>query len=167
MRALFVAPLVAAFLAFPSSGFALSCMPYNAIAAYNDAAKSDDSYVVALGKLTFDESKLPQVDWDRQEEVKPDNHLTGRIDGQSLTKAGFTAQFVHDININVQCFGPWCGGLSNGIEHLVFLKRDGGRYLLETNPCGGFAFDEPDRETLQKVTACIQGKRCDPELPER
>lgn len=167
MRAIFAAPLVAAFLAVPSAGFALSCMPYNAIAAYNDAATSDDSYVVVHGKLTFDESKLPKVDWNRQDEVKPDNYLTGRIDGQSLTKAGFTAQFVRDIDINVQCYGPWCGGVVNGAEHLVYLKRAGGAYLLETNPCGGFAFGEPDRDTLQKVIGCMHGKRCDAELPRR
>lgn len=167
MRAIFAAPLVAAFLAVPSAGFALSCMPYNAIAAYKDAATSDDSYVVVHGKLTFDESKLPKVDWNRQDEVKPDNHLTGRIDGQSLTKAGFTAQFVRDIDINVMCAGPWCAGLSDGADYLVYLKKVGDGYLLENNPCGGFAFQDPDDDTLSKVTACIQGKRCDPALPWR
>ncbi|NDW54141.1 hypothetical protein [Aliiroseovarius sp. PrR006] len=163
MRAL----ALAIFMVVPSAASALSCMPYNAIAAYNDAAKSEDSYVVAHGTLRFDESKLPKVDWDHQEDVQPDNFLTGRIDGQALTRAGFTAQFVRDIDINVQCAGPWCSGLSNGADYLVYLKKMGDGYLLEANPCGGFAFQDPDKETLSKVTACIQGKRCDPELPFR
>ncbi|SPF79247.1 hypothetical protein ALP8811_03186 [Aliiroseovarius pelagivivens] len=163
MRNLFAA----LFLALPGPALALSCMPYNAIAAFQDAAKSDDSYVVVHGTLSFDESKLPKVDWQNQEDVKPDNFLSGRIDGQSLTRAGFTAQFVHDIDINVQCAGPWCSGLTNGAKYLVYLKRDDGNYLLETNPCGGFAFQDPDAATLSKVTACLQGKRCDPDLPRR
>ncbi len=163
MRELFAALV----LALPSPALALSCMPYNAIAAYHDAAQSEDAYVVAHGTLRFDESKLPKVDWDHQEDVKPDNFLTGRIDGQSLTRAGFTAQFVRDIDINVMCAGPWCAGLSNGEDYLVYLKKVGDSYLLETNPCGGMAFQDPDAGTLSKVTACLQGKRCDPDLPRR
>ncbi|WP_432448213.1 hypothetical protein [Aliiroseovarius marinus] len=155
------------FFVLPTAVSALSCMPYNAVAGFKDAAKSPDDYVAVLGKLTFDERKLPKVDWERQQDVKPDNHLTGRIEGKSLTRSGFDADFARDIDINVQCFGPWCGGLAHGVEHLVFLKREDGRYLLETNPCGGFAFGEPDRATLQKVKGCMQGKRCDPDLPQR
>ena len=98
--------VLAVFLAIPTVASALSCRPYNAIAAYNDAAQSEEAYVVAHGTLRFDESKLPKVDWDHQEDVKPDNFLTGRIDGQSLTRAGFTAQVVRDIDINVMCAGP-------------------------------------------------------------
>lgn len=158
---------LAVLMAIPTTASALSCRPYNAIAAYNDAAKSDDAYVVVHGTLRFDESKLPKVDWDRQEDVKPDNFLSGRIDGQSLTRAGFTAQFVRDIDINVQCYGPWCSGLTNGADFLVYLKKVGDDYLLETNPCGGFAFQDPDRAILSKVTACLNGKRCDPDLPRR
>ncbi|WP_424941551.1 hypothetical protein [Aliiroseovarius sp. S253] len=159
--------VLAAMIALPTTASALSCRPYNAIAAYHDAAESEDAYVVARGTLRFDESKLPKVDWDHQEDVKPDNFLTGRIDGQSLTRAGFTAQFVRDIDINVQCAGPWCSGLTNGADYLVYLKKVGDGYLLETNPCGGFAFQDPDQDTLSKVTACLNGKRCDPDLPRR
>lgn len=159
--------ILVAMMVLPTTASALSCRPYNAIAAYNDAAKSDDAYVVVHGTLRFDESKLPKVDWDRQEDVKPDNFLTGRIDGQSLTRAGFTAQFVRDIDINVQCYGPWCSGLTGGAEYLVYLKKVGDGYLLEANPCGGMAFQDPGAATLSKVTACLQGKRCDPDLPQR
>ncbi|SMR82350.1 hypothetical protein SAMN04488030_2700 [Aliiroseovarius halocynthiae] len=167
MRSLFTAICLAGLSVTPTTASALSCMPYNAIAAYNDAAKSDDDYVVVHGTLQFDESKLPKVDWQHQEDVKPDNHLTGRIEGKSLTRNGFTAQFMRGIDINVQCYGPWCSGLTSGAKYLAYLKKDGDHYLLETNPCGGFAFQDPDRATLFKVTACLNGKRCDPDLPRR
>jgi hypothetical protein len=158
---------LAVLMTIPTAASALSCRPYNAIAAYHDAVKSDDAYVVAHGTLRFDETKLPKVDWQHQEDVKPHNFLSGRIDGQSLTRAGFTAQFERDIDISVQCHGPWCSGLTSGAEYLVYLKKVGDGYLLETNPCGGFAFQDPDRATLSKVTACLNGKRCDPDLPRR
>lgn len=158
---------LAVLMVVPTMASALSCRPYNAIAAYHDAAKSDDAYIVAHGTLRFDESRLPKVDWDKQEDVKPDNFLTGRIDGQSLTRAGFTAQFVRDIDINVQCYGPWCQRLTSGADYLFYLKKIGDGYLLETNPCGGFAFQDPDPDTLSKVTNCLNGKRCDPDLPRR
>ena len=120
---------------------------------------------MVLGNLSFDPNKLPKVDWDHQEDVRPDNYLTGRITGKSLTRNGFTNAFSKQINTNVQCYGPWCAGLSQG-SALVFLKRENGNYLLETNPCGGFAFGDPDDGILNKIKACMQGKRCDPDLPK-
>lgn len=155
------AALLAILLATPTTAFSLSCSPYDAIDAYHDAAKSDDAYVVAHGKLSFDESKLPKVDWERQEDTKPDNFLSGRFQAKSLTRKGFSSPFEREIDINIQCMGPWCGGLANGVEYLVFLKRDGDRYVLETNACGGFAFAEPTQATLSEITACMQGKRCE------
>ncbi|UWQ13847.1 hypothetical protein K3556_13060 [Aliiroseovarius sp. M344] len=157
---------LAVMIGLPLPALALSCMPYNAISAFQDAAKSSDDYVVVLGNLSFDEKHLPQVDWNRQEDVKPDNYLTGRIAGKSLTRSGFTNAFQRQIDINVQCFGPWCGGLSTG-RTLVFLKRKDRAYLLETNPCGGFAHGDPSNETLNKIEACMRGERCDADLPRR
>ncbi|MHA6265783.1 hypothetical protein [uncultured Aliiroseovarius sp.] len=152
------------FILAPVPAIALSCMPYNAVSAYQMADGSPDDYVVVLGDLTFGESGLPKVDWQHQEDVKPDNFLTGHITGKSLTKDGFTNGFDQPVKINVQCAGPWCAGLSQG-QHLMFLKRDGERYLLEVDPCGGFAFGDPDAATLQKIKACFRGERCEADLP--
>ncbi|MCK8464689.1 hypothetical protein MUY35_12585 [Aliiroseovarius sp. S1339] len=153
-------------VAVPLPAMALSCMPYNAISAYRDAAKSSDDYVVVLGDLRFDTRKLPKVDWNNQEDTKPDNHLTGRITGKSLTRKGFTNAFERQIDINVQCLGPWCAGLAQG-THLVFLKRENGAYLLETNPCGGFAHGDPTPAVLKKIEGCMRGERCDPMISDR
>lgn len=157
--------LVAAFLLLPNTASALSCMPYNAVAGFQDAAKANADYIAVLGRLSFNKRDLPKVDWSRQQDVKPDNFLTGRIDGESLTGTGFNAPFKRDIRINVQCAGPWCAGLENGSEFLVFLKRDNGTYLLEVNPCQGFAFSNPTQTTIRKIENCMQGKKCDADLP--
>jgi len=156
--------LIFIFGCVPLPAVSLSCMPYNAVSAFQDAASSPEDYIVVLGDLSFDKSKLPKVDWDRQQDVKPNNRLTGRIEGNSLTHQGFTNAFSHQININVQCFGPWCGGLSNG-RTLAFLKRKNGTYLLETNPCGGFAHGDPSPKMLEQIEACMRGEKCEPEFP--
>ncbi|SEW30132.1 hypothetical protein SAMN05444851_2850 [Aliiroseovarius sediminilitoris] len=160
-------PLLAALFMVPDTALALSCQPYNAIAAFIEAADSDDQYVAVLGRLSFDESKVPEVDWSRQQDVRPNNFLTGRIKGKSLTPSGFDAPFARDMKINLQCRGPWCARIQNGAEHLVFLKRKNGHYLLQVDPCGEFAFGKPDRKTIRKIESCMQGKKCDPELPRR
>ncbi|WP_371169411.1 hypothetical protein [Aliiroseovarius sp. 2305UL8-7] len=153
-------------LVIPQTALALSCMPYNAIAAFKDAATADEDYVVVVGELSFDKRKLPKVDWSDQMAVQPDNILPGKIRGKSLTRKGFTNDFTRDITINVQCAGPWCASLTEG-RYLTYLKRVNGTYTLAVNPCGGFAFADPDKDTLKRVTACMQGKRCNADLPER
>ena len=159
LRAL-ICTLIALTTACPA--LALSCMPYGVTDAYRDAAAAEGDYVVVHGRLTFDESRLPQVDWANQAATPDHTRIPAQIDGASLTRAGFTATFRSPIEIDVQCFGPWCAGAESGIDYLAFLKRENGRYLLEITPCGGFSFGGPDPEQLDQVLACLQGKSCKP-----
>lgn len=158
----FLTLLWALTLPFPAA--ALSCLPHNAISSFKHAEKSDDDYVAVLGDLSFNPEKLPKVDWNWQQDVQPDNFLTGRLIGKSLTRNGFTALFERMIDINVQCAGPWCSGLSQG-RHLVFLKRENGAYLLEASPCGGFAHADPSDDMLGKIQTCMRGGPCKTDLP--
>ena len=151
-------------LCLPLPALALSCMPYDIVSAYKDAEKSDDSFVVVLGDLTFDKSALPVVDMDHQADTPADTFFQGRLVGNALTLDGFETPFEMDIAINVQCFGPWCGSLTPDTEYLGFLKRTEGGLLLETNPCGGYAFGEPQPEDVAKVLACARGESCTPPL---
>lgn len=143
---------------------ALSCMPYGVTDAFLAADGSQSDYIVVHGRLDFDAANLPATDWDRQDLTPPETLFAGRLSGRSLTRAGFTAPFESTIAINVQCFGPWCSSLAAGADYLAFLKREGGGYLLETNPCGGFAFGAPSREMLDAVVSCFQGGRCEPSM---
>lgn len=146
---------------------ALSCMPYNAVQAYHDAQNASDAYLIVLGTLTFDEAQLPVVDWNKQEEVAPDNLFPAHLAGHSLARRGFVLPFREEITANVQCAGPWCSSLTNDEIYLAFLKQTDDGYLLETNPCGGFAFADPDPDILSRVKACVRGSGCDPDLLER
>ena len=159
--------LTALALCLPSPALALSCMPYDAVLAYHDAAKSDDSYVVVLGDLTFDDGKLPVTDWEHQQDTPPDTLFQGTLTGHSLTHDGFTAPFDRTIRINVQCFGPWCSSLTPDIDYLTFLKQTDSGYLLEVNPCGGFAFGTPSQQVTDQIAACFRGERCVSPLSQR
>ncbi|WP_424942636.1 hypothetical protein [Aliiroseovarius crassostreae] len=159
--------LTLCFTLLAAPALALSCMPYNAVQAYHDAQNASDAYLIVLGTLTFDDAQLPVVDWNKQEEVTPDNLFPAHLAGHSLARRGFVMPFCEEITANVQCAGPWCSSLTNGEVYLAFLKQTDDGYLLETNPCGGFAFADPDPDILSRVKACVRGSGCDPELPER
>lgn len=142
--------------------FALSCLPYSARQAFQDASESADLYVLVHGQLVFNRADLPVADMSQQGLIQPDNFLRARLSGDSLTEDGFTARFASRIDVNVQCFGPWCGGLSSGSDYLIFLKQTASGYLLETNPCGGFAFEAPQPATLDDMHQCLLGNECAP-----
>ncbi|SLN39858.1 hypothetical protein ROA7450_01899 [Roseovarius albus] len=145
-----------------SSGpvLALSCLPPDVARTYNFAQESEDRFVVVYGELSFDEVKLPQTDWENQEATPPDTFIPATLKGQSLDQTGFAKPFVQEITMNARCFGPWCAGGTSDLDYLAFLKETDEGYLLELDPCGGMAFVQPSKETLNKVKACFQGKSC-------
>ncbi len=116
-----------------SPAVALSCLPYNAVQAFLDAKNSPDPYLVVLGTLSFDEEHLPKVDWNKQENVKPDNVFPAYLAGHSLARRGFVLPFREDIMVNVQCAGPWCASLTAGEVYLAFLKQTTDGFELATN----------------------------------
>ncbi len=158
----FLASLILSiFMAEPA--LALSCAPYSAQQAFLDASNAPEPYIIAHGQLEFNPGDLPDVDWEHQEATPQDTFLNASLTGFSLTGSGFNARFVRQIRVNVQCYGPWCASLRPGIEYLVFLKKEGGEYLLEVNPCSGYAFWEPSQDTLDDIHQCLLGESCEPE----
>lgn len=147
-------------LLIASPALSLSCLPYGPGDAFREAAASEDSYVVVLGTLEFDESKLPKVDWDHQEQTPEHTIFGATLTGHQLSSTGFDTDFAQSIQVDVQCLGPWCGGLTSGIDYVAFLKQTDAGLLLETNPCGGFDFGAPSQEVIDQVISCVQGKDC-------
>nr|WP_275116191.1 hypothetical protein [Aliiroseovarius subalbicans] len=147
-------------LCLPAPALALSCMPYHVSDAYRDAAASADAYVIVRGVLSFDEGLLPKVDWEHQQDTPQNTLFEAQFDGHALTRNGFFSPFTQPIQVDVQCFGPWCSHLTSGQDYLAFLKQTEGGFLLETNPCGGFAFGQPSKDMLRQVQTCQRGGRC-------
>lgn len=141
---------------------ALSCLPYEFENAWTDAESSESAFVVVHGTLQFDAARLPQVDWERQQDTPPSTRIEARLTGQSLTRAGFSRPFDRPVILEIACYGPWCATASDGAETLAFVEQTPEGWMLRTNPCGGFVFQSPDEAFLKRARACMNGADCAP-----
>lgn len=139
---------------------ALSCVKPSVERSFKTYDEAKETYLVVRGRLTLDERLLPRSDFGSNE-APPMTEVTARLSGKSLSQAGFKLPFDKGITLEVACFGPWCGDISNGIDALVFLRKDGpGRYALDLNPCGGAVFQTPHLDQLKSVQRCMRGEDC-------
>jgi hypothetical protein len=131
------------------------------VRAFTAASESEARYIVVIGTFTFDEDKLPAgvVMDGTGADPRPDP-IPARFAGQGLTLDGFTTPLDMPVTLQPVCFGPWCGGMASGVETLAFLRRDGGDYTVEADPCGGWVFPEPSRATRQQMVDCLRGESC-------
>ncbi|QYX56266.1 hypothetical protein K1T73_14570 [Roseovarius sp. SCSIO 43702] len=150
----------------PGPALALSCMPHDVAQVFQRADEAEAVYIVVHGRLTFDESRLPEVDMSNQQATPPHTRIPARITGKSLGKDGFTRDFSAPVTLDAQCFGPWCAQPRSGVQYLAFLARDAdGSYDLAADPCGGDLFGEPTAQQLETVKTCFTGGPCKPEFP--
>ncbi len=142
---------------------ALSCLRPDLARTYQQAASAKEVYIIVQGILSFDESKLPVVDYQHQESIPHDTYIPAQLRGQSLTLDGFDAAFDQPITLNAKCFGPWCAKPASGLPYLAFLQRTDSGYMLVLDPCGGFGFPEPTEALTAKAVQCFQGGACMPD----
>ena len=143
----------------PMQAAALSCIRPSVERSYTEVAAAKESYVVAKGRLTFDQRKLPPDD---NGPVKPPKltRIEARLVGSSLSSKGFNVPFDQPVTLEVACYGPWCGRAESGGQVLAFLKRSKSGYALDINPCGGRSFADPKAKMLKQVVQCHKGGRC-------
>ena len=155
MRAL---ALAAAFGCSAAPALALSCLAPDPVRSFRTAQASEAPYIVVHGVFEFDEGALPRS---HGTAASPEGAaITAQFAGQGLTRDGFTTDLSIPVTLNVQCLGPWCGGISPEIPHLAFLERRDGGYHLSVSACPQDAFANPDPATLDAMTACLNGGEC-------
>ncbi len=155
MRFLFICLAVFA----PMPAVALSCLApsvENSFARY-DAA--DDNYVVVHGRLTLDNSLIPNGMNGEQSPPKI-TKVPAELIGSSLSSSGFVVPFDQPLTLELFCIGPWCGNAQNGEEVLAFVRKDADGYSLAISPCGGAAFPAPKPAMLRRVTQCLVNNDC-------
>ena len=153
----------AALLSFLSGpALALSCMAPDVAYTFKALDEAPETFVVVHGTLTFDDALLPVPDWDNQEATPPSPPIPARLTGKSLTHGGFTAPFDHDITFDAVCFGPWCVSAASGSDVMAFVEKKDGEYVFGLGPCYFAGFFDPDKDTLNKVAACLRGEACEP-----
>ena len=147
-------------LALPVEALALSCLRPTVDGSFARYDASAETYVVVHGRLTLNESKLP----DGMTQDPPPPALTrvpARLRGTVLSKDGFLLPFQQKLTLEVACLGPWCGGAKNGSDVLAFIRKDEDGYAIEVSPCGGAIFSEPDKEMLQQAQQCLLTRACE------
>ncbi|MDC0658616.1 hypothetical protein N6L27_11455 [Leisingera sp. SS27] len=143
---------------------ALSCLPWGPADAYLHAANSDRVYNVIAGELKFDESLLPQSHSDNPNDTPPLTRIPAQLSGKLLEGKYFSRRVSVSAVIEVECLGPWCGGMKSGADYVVFAEQRGQELVVRANACGGFAFD--DTSTVRRqVLDCHRGKACEPAQP--
>ena len=152
--------LIAALMAAVASpALALSCVRPDVAATYLRAAEAEETYIVVHGTLQFNQRKLPKA---KGNESPPTTRIPARMTGKALTKSGFDHEFERNITLEVQCFGPWCGGAGSGETYLAFLQRTGSGYVMVADPCASLSFQNPDPDKLSTVQQCFNGGPCKP-----
>lgn len=155
---------ILAVLAFliPSFAQALSCMPHSIEGVYKQAQASKARYLVVRGVLRFDESKLPKGNGEKDSQTPPITKIKGSLSGKAFTGKRFSSPFNHPITLEVGCIGPWCAGAKSDAEVIAFVRKDGDKYVVATDACGGFLFQHPRPDMLRALKQCHAGGKCVP-----
>lgn len=148
-----------------TSASALTCSPPDPVRTFATAQAAPEEYVVLLGRLTFDDTQMPAPiisDDGTMGDVRdgPPDSLPAKLDGFALGQDGFTLPAPADLIVQPICLGPWCGHMPSGGTWLLFAERTAEGHVVETGPCGGWAFMDPDQATLDAVAACMRGEAC-------
>lgn len=159
------AALAACLLSFAASpAAALSCLPWGPADAYLQAAKSDSVYNIIAGELRFDESLLPQSRADNPNDTPPLTRIPAQLSGKLLEGKYFSGRVNVPAVLEVECLGPWCGGMQSGADYVFFAEQRGQELVIQANACGGFVFADTS-DTRRQVLDCHRGKACEPAKP--
>jgi len=138
---------------------ALSCVRPEPAVTFTRLKDVPESYYVMHGTLTFNQSQMPEGVVNQRRTPLP---VRATFTGKGLTNDGFNAALNRTITIQPICLGPWCGSLETGQDYLVFAKVVSNDIVLEVGPCGGSAFPNPTRATLDEMTVCMNVGACAP-----
>lgn len=138
----------------------LSCLPPDPVRDYQAADTADTRWGIAVGRLDFDENRLPKVDWKRQDAVPPQTDLRATMVGHALDPSGYNTVFQANVTLRVLCFGPWCAAPKSGARYLAFIKHENGKRVVQADPCGNWLYINPRREDLDRVHKCLVGGPC-------
>ncbi|MGH1415515.1 MAG: hypothetical protein ACRBB0_18650 [Pelagimonas sp.] len=158
MRAIVALALGLLIMAQPA--LALSCLKPNPVRSYLEADASEERWGAVLGRLDFDEGRLPPT-------VSGGGHsdvdLHAQLVGHSLDADGFTNPFQGAITLRIVCTGSWCGRARSGGHYLMFIKREKGKHVAFANPCEAWMFENPRKKALRDVQRCYTGGYCQPD----
>lgn len=120
--------------------------------SFDRAHSRAETFVVGLGSLARTGLNVPGGPATNDPNARVGYSFPARFEGHLATSSGFNAARSLDVTVEVSCITAWCGGDSLDDRGLYFLRRDAeDDYALESDPCGGFWFDDPDEAELRQV----------------
>ncbi|MFW8633618.1 hypothetical protein [Cribrihabitans pelagius] len=157
--------LAAAVLTLSASpALALSCVPWGVQDAYLEAAESEHVYNVIAGALAFDEEQLPRSHSDNPGSTPELTRVPAQLSGKMLAGGAFSEPVDVPVTLEVECLGPWCGGIVAGEDHIFFAEQRGDELVVRANACGGWSFADTPKARRQ-VLSCHGGGECVPKMP--
>ncbi|MFW8594176.1 hypothetical protein [Cribrihabitans neustonicus] len=144
--------------------FALSCMPWGVQDAYLEAAESERVYNVIAGALAFDEDALPRSHSDNPNDMPGLTRVPAQLSGKMLSGEDFSEAVDIPVTLEVECLGPWCGGIVPGEEHIFFAEQRGDELVVRANACGGLAFADTPK-ARRALLSCHSGGPCERKMP--
>lgn len=148
-------------LSLASQAQALSCLAPDPIRDFKEAHASQERWSAVVGRLDFDESRLPVVPIEEQGAPKPPTDLRGQLVGKFLGPNGFAEPFQGNVTVRVTCVMSWCGGARSGQRYLAFLKHEGSKRVVQVQPCGQWLYPAPSPALLDAIHACFSGGPCE------
>jgi hypothetical protein len=155
------AALCSALLSAGGPAFALSCLAPDPVRDFKEAHASEARWGAVVGRLDFDENRLPEVALEDQMKEKPPTDLRAQFVGHSLGPNGFDRVFQGNVTLRVSCIAAWCGKPQSGERYLAFLKHEDGKRVVMAEPCGRWLYGQPEDSVLEAIETCFAGGPCE------
>lgn len=132
----------AAMTALASPAIALSCMPADIEQSYKAAMESELAYGIFYGSIDIDDVEQPSKDG------RPQPYTArGVITAQEIQATGLSESFEHEVIVDVQCMGEWCGSASDVTEVVFFAHIDEqSNVTIEESACPQWVFGNANGE---------------------
>lgn len=159
-KAKFLAPL--ALVCLPHMASALSCLPPDIRQGFQSADASDKSYFVVEGAFTLSDPDFA-IPTGGDGMPAPVTQVDGALDGLALGPNGLTASFSNPVTFEIECMQTSCGQVETDKQVIAFVRQENDRLFVESGPCGGYVFVEPNDRDRKLLQQCLNGGPCQPD----
>ncbi|WP_071675456.1 hypothetical protein [Nioella nitratireducens] len=143
--------------------FALSCNFLDPAGMYQQAANSDDRYVIVHGSFLRDGPDTPLITESAEDGQGVPYTFPALFYGDIGSRVGFRTPTELEVTVDVSCVLDYCGAPPpDGREVLAFLRVNQDRdYFLSVEACPAWLIFDPEQEELDRIAACMRGDSCE------
>jgi hypothetical protein len=147
-------------LASPAA--ALSCMRPNIAVGFNWAQDKDDTFVIAVGKLTQTGVLVePSITIKDGLELPSPGAYSADMEARFLGKNGLGKTHTTPIQVHEECVAHWCGVFPvEDQEMVMILRKDGDELVLDSSPCQGTYQANPTPRMIKALRSCMKKGHC-------